>query len=289
MNVLLLSIRLHLGYRNTMRQFILLALFIALVSPAAAAATAWQEVEPGTRLRLIASGEVSAAGTTLVGLELDMPATTKTYWRVPGETGIPADVDLTGSTGIAAHRVLWPYPQIDSVAGYTDFVYYGPTVLPIELEVSSASPLLQANLVIGICSDICIPVQVAFALPLDLAAPDAGQHLRLQQALARTPLPWDEAEPALGEVTFDPVEGALVVPLAHPDVEPLSLIADAGAAGPLFGAPQKSPDGRLVRLPLLGDEGDAGLAGQAVRFTFMTPMGPFEATRRIAAPPAGAD
>jgi DsbC/DsbD-like thiol-disulfide interchange protein len=264
-----------------MRMFVLIAAFLGSVVPVAAAATAWQEVEPGTRIRLITSGELSAAGTTMVGIELDMPANTKTYWRVPGETGIPASLDLSGSSGVAAHRVLWPYPEIDAAAGFTDFVYYGPTVLPIELTVTTESPLLQADMVLGICSDICIPVQVTFDWPLDFTAPDSGQSLRLRQALALAPIAWEDDQPALGEVTFDRAAGALVVPLGHPDVDPLSVIADAGADGPLFGAPQKSPDGRLIRLPLLGDEGDAGLGGRAIQFTFMTRMGPFEITRHV--------
>ena len=59
-----------------------------------------------------------------------MPQNTKTYWRIPGETGIPTELDFTGSTGIAASTILWPYPTVDHVQGYLDYVYYGPTVLP---------------------------------------------------------------------------------------------------------------------------------------------------------------
>lgn len=259
---------------------VLLSLFAA--GPAAAAATAWQELEPGTRIRLIASEVLQPDGTTLVGLELEMPASTKTYWRVPGETGIPARVDLSGSTGISAHRMQWPYPQIETIAGYTDFVYYGPTVLPLELTVSGETPLLALTVTLGICSDICMPVDASFALPLDFASPDPGQDLRLAQATAETPIDWPGPDPVLAAVHYDPAAGALLVPLDHPEVDPLSLIADAGPGGPLFGAPQKSPDGRLVRLSLLGDEGEGSLIGKTVRLTFMTSMGPFEVTRRVA-------
>lgn len=265
-----------------MRPLALLLLPALAATPAAAAATDWQELEPGTRVRLIASEVLRPDGTTLVGLELDMPASTKTYWRVPGETGIPAEFDLTGSAGVTSHGVLWPHPQIDTATGYTDFVYYGPTVLPLELVVAGGQPLLHVAVTLGVCSDVCMPVAADFELPLDFATPDLGQDLRLAQAVAEVPLDWSGPQPPLGEVFYDQPAGTLLVPLDNPQVDPLSLIADAGPGGPLFGAPQKSPDGRLVRLPLLGDEGEGSLVGRSIRLTFMTSMGPFGISRRVA-------
>ncbi len=70
----------------------------ALASPAHAAATAWQELAPDARVRLIASEQPVAGGKTFIAIELDMPETMKTYWRVPGETGTPRrTVSLVGS------------------------------------------------------------------------------------------------------------------------------------------------------------------------------------------------
>ena len=85
----------------TMRLPILLGIFASLLSPAFAAETAWQDVAPGVRLRLISTGVVKPDGTTLLGLEIDMPETTKTYWRVPGDTGLPTVLDFTASTGVS--------------------------------------------------------------------------------------------------------------------------------------------------------------------------------------------
>jgi DsbC/DsbD-like thiol-disulfide interchange protein len=287
MMILGLSKAAILGYRKCMRALAVTFLLV-LTAPATAAATAWQELEPGARVRLIASEVLQPDGTTMVGLELDMPQTTKTYWRIPGETGISAEFDFGESTGISGHRVLWPHPQIDTATGYTDFVYFGPTVLPLELAVDHPEPLLEISVTLGVCSDICMPVSANYRLHLDFDTPDRGQELRLAQAAARAPIPWlDDREP-VGEVRFDAAEGTLLVPVESPDLDQGSLIADAGPEGPLFGAPQKSPDARLVRLPLLGDEGDDGLVGRTVRLTFTTPMGAFEVSRRVApSTPAG--
>lgn len=252
-----------------------------LAGPTMAAETEWQNVAPDVRVRLIASELLRSDGTTLAALEIDMPASTKTYWRVPGETGIATEIDLTGSTGIGWNEIVWPYPLLETKSGYTDFVYYGQTVLPIELKVHGENPVLRANIVMGVCSDICVPAQVSFTLELDLSEPDRGQGLRINQALARAPIDWDDPGEPIGDVTFDATRESLVVPVSDPEVDPLSVIAQVDGADVLFGAPQKSRDGKLVLLPLLGGNAGEGLVGRSIQLTFMTPMGPFELSRRI--------
>jgi DsbC/DsbD-like thiol-disulfide interchange protein len=253
-----------------------------LFTPAIAAETPWQEVAPGTRVRLISSDVLKPDGTTMVGLELDMPQATNTYWRVPGETGIPTQFDFAASKGVAGHEVLWPFPLLETKTGYVDFVYRGPTVLPVELKLDGNAADLKLGVVMGICSDICVPVTASFQLPLSFAAPDRPQGLRIAQALALTPMQWDDPRDPIGWVGFDQGAEALAVRLDDSKIDPSSLIADTGETGQLFGAPQKSPDGKLVLLPLLGGESSRDVEGMPVRLTFMTEMGPFSVERRIA-------
>lgn len=265
-----------------MRNYVTAGLLLLLASPVTAAETEWQIVAPDVRVRLIASELLRSDGTTLAALEIDMPASTKIYWRVPGETGIATEIDLAGSTAVSSSRIIWPYPLVDTKGGFTDYVYYGPTVLPLELEVENDTPVLQAAVVMGVCSDICVPVQASFALELDLTSPDRGQALRINQALALAPLDWDDARQPIGDITYDPSEETLIVPVSDPKVDQLSMIAQADGADLVFGAPQKSRDGKLVLLPLLGGNGTEGLVGRLIQLTFMTPMGPFELLRRVA-------
>src|SRR5258708_7549343 len=90
-----------LGYWQAMRMLKLFGLLALSATPAFAGATPWQDVAPGARLRLISSDTRAADGTTTIGLELDMPDADKTYWRLPGETGIPTEIDVTGSSGVS--------------------------------------------------------------------------------------------------------------------------------------------------------------------------------------------
>ena len=115
----------------------LLAVTLATGS-AFAGATPWQDIAPGAKARLISS-DVVVDGMTLAGLELDMPENTNIYWRIPGETGIPTEMDFTASSGLANPTIHWPYPEIDHSRGYLDYAYYGPSSCR-----SSSKPARQA-------------------------------------------------------------------------------------------------------------------------------------------------
>jgi DsbC/DsbD-like thiol-disulfide interchange protein len=269
-------------YRRAMRgPFILAALLLA--TPAFAGATDWQEVAPGARLRLISSDQLTPEGLLRLGIEIDMPLQMKTYWRIPGETGIPASLDFSRSEGVGEHRVLWPYPEIDQSTGYLDFVYHGPTVLPLELRPTGETMVVDLALVLGICSDICVPAQATFALPIQLATPDTAQTLRIEQAIANVPIPPDD-DASIGPVAFGP--DGLSVPLQSADIDPASVIAATADPAILFGAPQKSPDNDLVILPLLGGDGQQSLVGQLIEISFMTSTGPYVVERQIGSTPA---
>lgn len=264
-----------------MRPKFLAALLVLLATPAFAGETSWQEVAPGVKLRLISTGQIKADGTTLVGLEIDMPETSKTYWRVPGETGLPTELDFAGSLGVVGHQVLWPYPTRVENKDYTDYVYFGPTVLPIELATEPGALQAELAVILGVCSDICVPAQALFSLPLAEAQPDRANGLRIRQALAMAPIRWDGDPQPIGNVEYDASAGMLAVRVGDPDVDPASLIAATASGEPLFGTPQKSPEPHLVLIPVLGKSDEIDLASQDVQLTFMTGMGAFEVTRPV--------
>ena len=270
-----------------MRVLLLLALALpALCLPVSAGETAWQEVAPGVSIRLVSAGAPSGNGTALFGLEIDMPADTKTYWRIPGETGLPTELDFTGSTGIGRHELHWPHPLREVSDGYLDHVYFGPTVLPIELEVTDPQGVVNLQATLGICSDICVPAQARLSLPVLDPAPDRANALRIRQALASVPIPWPENPEPAGPVRLTGDGAAILVEIDSEQIDPQSLFVAGGPEAPLFGAPQKSPQPNLVLLPIMGKTDNSTLEGMEVDLTFMTPRGAFEVSRTIE---AGAD
>jgi DsbC/DsbD-like thiol-disulfide interchange protein len=266
-------------YRRHMRCLVLPAALL-LTTPAFAAATDWQELAPGARARLISADTLLADGSTLVAVEIDMLLDTKTYWRVPGETGIPTTFDFSGSAGIGDTRILWPYPTLDRAAGFLDYAYFGPTVLPVSVAVTGEAPEINLSVVMGVCSDICVPVQARFSLPISFDEPDAGQSLRIDQAVANVPI-LAEDNGVIGDVTLA-AEG-VSVSFQGAEIDPASVIAATADPAILFGAPQKSPDNDLVILPLLGGGELQSLVGQLIEINFMTPAGPYLVERKIVA------
>lgn len=265
-----------------MRLSLLIPTLLLLTATANAGETPWQEVAPGVSLRLISSGQIKASGTTLLGLEIDMPQTTKTYWRVPGDTGLPAEFNFSGSD-VTSHQVIWPYPTRDAKDDYLDYAYFGPTVLPIAVSVTPGEPVAELAVVLGVCSDICVPAQAKFTLPLVDHAPDRANGLRIRQAIAMAPMPWTGDADLIGTVSHRPQANAIAVTIGDPSFNIASLIASTATGEPVFGAPQTGATTGEVLIPIRGHESGAALTDQEVQLTFMTDDGAFEVTRPIVA------
>lgn len=242
--------------------------------------TAWQDVDEGARMRLVFSDTRNADDTTWAAIEIDLPADTKTYWRVPGESGIPLTLDLTGSEGIGGAEVIWPYPLRETDKGYLDHVHYGRLVLPVNLTLETENPILHAQATLGVCSDICVPVLASFTYALSFASADAGQSLRIRQALAETPLPWPHDDP-IGEARFDAQSGRVAVALTDPGFPHDTAIADIAGEMTFLGPAEASADGTALSFPVFANGRTPDLAGKTLRLTFMTADGPYEITRPI--------
>jgi DsbC/DsbD-like thiol-disulfide interchange protein len=126
------------------------------------------------------------AGAHLAALSLSLAPGWKTYWRVPGEAGIPPGFDWTGSRNVARVVVHWPRPVAFDQGGMTSLGYGGEVVLPIEVIPADPSrPVDLAGVVsLGVCRDICIPVTARLAGHL---APPGAPDARIRAALDHTP------------------------------------------------------------------------------------------------------
>jgi len=255
---------------------VLLALLATF--PALAAEAPWQQVAPGARLRLISSDVRGTDGTTLVGLELDMPQGFTTYWRSPGESGIPTVIDAGRSQGVSAAWIDWPIPTVEKAGGVLDYVYRGPTVLPITARLADDAPILDLSVTMGVCAEVCVPVKAHFALPLAFAAADPANAIRLRQAESQVPIPWDDTAPAVAALGYRQAEHALVLQGLDPSIDANSLIATTNDPGLVFDRPVEDAQGQGLTMALRGAAGDVSWAGKPVELTFMTPRGAYSAT-----------
>ena len=247
----------------------LLALVWSL-SVQAETATAWNE-HPNARVRLIA-GE----GRTL-GVELLLAPGWKTYWRMPGDAGVPPTFEWGGSENLTITDSLYPAPIAMSDQGGTAVGYKDKVIFPVRValadEAKSATARLEFSF--GVCKDICIPIETKLELSLPGAKPWPTMAV-LKEAVAQVPRATSEA-PKSGtallrtsavltgdkpRLTFN-TRGATDVFIEAPDslFVPLARRVSATAAGETFEVDlTKSPDvkdlaGKTLRVTVTGTAG----------------------------------
>jgi DsbC/DsbD-like thiol-disulfide interchange protein len=110
------------------------------------------------------TGWRSDSGAQIVALNLRLARNWITYWRHPGESGIVPQLDWSQSDNVAGVRVHWPEPKLFLKAGFNSIGYEDEVLLPLELipHDPDAPIRFDALLSIGVCDDICIPVDMNF-------------------------------------------------------------------------------------------------------------------------------
>ncbi|MEO0622975.1 MAG: protein-disulfide reductase DsbD domain-containing protein [Pseudomonadota bacterium] len=99
-----------------------------------------------------------AGGERIAGLEFVMAPGWKTYWRAPGEAGVPPRFDWSGSQNLAEIEVLWPAPELFESFGMTTIGYGDRVVLPVRLVPQNPAEPIQVSVAmeLGVCLDICV-------------------------------------------------------------------------------------------------------------------------------------
>lgn len=98
-------------------------------------------------------------GTRMAAIKLTLKPGWKTYWRSPGDAGIPPQIDWSRSRNLNGVSIIWPTPNVYREGGVVTIGYKDKLVLPIALIPRKAGKPFKLNAVldIGVCSDICVP------------------------------------------------------------------------------------------------------------------------------------
>lgn len=258
-----------------------------------AAASSWI-ADHNVRLRLVAGGLPAGNGnaTYAAGVELVLADGWKTYWRMPGSSGVPPSLSWTGSTNLANAEVTLPAPQRFAERDGDTIGYKGAVAFPVR--VTSSDPTkpvsLHLTLELGVCKDICIPVQQTLTLVIPPNARGASPGEAVKQALDKVPRSAAERRPGDPQIKSKKAELSsdkprLVVEAIYP----------AGAAGAdLF---IEAPESAYVPLPKVMPAGDgslvtfefdltrasdiADLKGRELRLTFVGATGQSETTWKL--------
>ena len=226
----------------------LVPLILAPLILAVAIAAAAQAEETLVEAQVL-NGWQTDTGTQMTGLRLQLAPGWKTYWRSPGDAGIPPQFDWSGSTNVKSARIHWPAPHVFTTNGLRSIGYSGEVVLPVELTPRdpSAPMRLVGQVDIGVCSDICVPASVR--VDAALMAPGA-RDAAIDTALAARPLSARKA--GLKSVTcrIDPIKDGLRIQaelVLPPTGGTEVLVIEAGSPEIWVSEPVVSRDGaRLI-------------------------------------------
>ena len=140
----------------------------------------------------ILPGWTNADGTHTAAFQIALAPGWKTYWRAPGDAGIPPLIRFAPDSNVADFSLRWPTPDIMDQNGMRAIGYHDGVVLPLVLSPADPSqPIrLTGHMEIGVCEDICIPVQLEFDAPLP---PSTTRDPMIVAALVDRPLTRDEA------------------------------------------------------------------------------------------------
>ncbi len=196
----------------------------------------------------VLSGWTTPNGTRMAAVELTLAPGWKTYWRAPGEAGIPPVFDWSASRNVASVRLHWPAPQAFTLNGLTSLGFADRLVLPVEITPrQEGEPVeLDLHMALGICSDVCVPADLRLTGTL---TGDARDPL-ITAALADQPLTAREAGVRSVSCDVQPIADGLRVAaritLPNPDGSETVVMEPGGEGIWVSGAEVRREGGDLV-------------------------------------------
>jgi len=173
-------------------------LFVPLVGPAKAAeASAWDQGTHSAMRLIAATARHEGEPTFRAGIEVRLDPGWKTYWRYPGDSGVPPRFDFSGSENVKSIEIMWPAPHRFSdesgiTIGYKDGVIFPLHIVPqdaakpVRLRLKARRPVkLGLDLDYAVCEKLCMPVEASSELML--AGHEASHEAAVAAAEARVP------------------------------------------------------------------------------------------------------
>lgn len=233
----------------------------------------------GTAVRLLAGprdGEIVTGG-----VQIRLGAGWKTYWRYPGDSGVPPHFDWSGSDNVTGVEILWPAPVRFDDGGSFSIGYKKDVTLPFRVTPRDpGKPVdLRLTLDFAVCAKICQPAtaEVTLVLPAGgapttppalAAALSTVPQLATFGAGGATALETADLGPAPAGEHGQTIR--VVARVANPDTADLFVEGPSEDWALPLPAREPGPDGQTVfHLPVEGVPKGADIAATRLRFTLV--------------------
>jgi len=209
---------------------------VALAQPAAPGASEWSIGEKGQARLISTVARVGDLPVLQLGLEVLLEEGWKTYWRSPGDAGVPPQIDWRGSANIDNAALLYPAPKRFTYYDFDTFGYSDRVVYPIELlpVVPGEEISLQAELDILICDDVCIPHDMTLSLRLPPGPSEPTEFVNIiDRYFSQVPGDGQNSGLALEDAVLRGTKDAPLLQIAFKADEPF-VAPDVLVEGPQF-------------------------------------------------------
>ncbi len=168
------------------------ALCAAGVAFGAANASAAEDVtlwdgDARSGVRTIAGARPAGVAYLRAGVEIRLMRGWHTYWRYPGDAGVPPQFSFEGSRNVKHVDVLWPAPERTVDSGGTSIGYSVGVIFPLRIIPQEVGKpvTLRLRLQYAICEKLCVPAEARSELTL--ASGRVSQDAALTAAEGRVP------------------------------------------------------------------------------------------------------
>jgi DsbC/DsbD-like thiol-disulfide interchange protein len=243
-------------------------------------ASPWQR-DGHSAVRLLAG---SRSGAVLLGgIAFQIQPGWKTYWRMPGDSGVPPRFDFSKSDNVEAVTIMWPAPlKFDDGAGGHSIGYHDQIVLPLRIVPKAADKpvTLRAEINYAVCEKLCIPVEASAELGFNSVA--STEDGALFAALDTVPKPATIGDPNPLTIRDVKRDGAkyVVVDVVAPDKGNVNLFVEGPTPDwslPIPALVEHSPPGvKRFSFELDGLPPGAKPDGAALKFTLVGPEKSYE-------------
>lgn len=211
-------------------------------------------------------------GVWRAGLDITLDKGWKTYWRMPGDAGVPPQFDWSSSKNVKSANVLWPAPQRYTDGGGETVGYKDRIVFPLDLTPADAGQPIELTLAafFGVCEAICIPAK--FDAALLQAEPQPADTSLIAAFAARVPQKVDSAAPfQVARATLTPGgdKPALALELTGKGFDGDLDIFVEGSDFAYFRSPRRIGGTSAVELPIDGLKDPAQLKGKPLTLTMV--------------------
>jgi DsbC/DsbD-like thiol-disulfide interchange protein len=180
-------------------------------------------------MRLVAGGP-SGDANYRAGIEIRLDPGWKTYWRYPGDSGVPPRFEFSRSENVASVAVLWPALRAFSDGAGGSIGYTDEVILPLRIVALEAGKpvVLRLDLAYAVCQRLCMPIDAKSELLLNGSPSTSEAALAASEARVPKPVAIGEVGPlSIRTVSREP--GAIdrvLVDVVAPERDCVALFAE---------------------------------------------------------------